>query len=368
MRSSRPALRKDTIILGLIGNRGWTGFWEERFLPRWLPLALALVFGALLGLLIANEAWYFVIVLAVAAPAGILLSRYPFAAVMIWMLLVPYSLDSGSSSPRMIFWLLHRMLIPAALVITIISGWLGINRRTKKFSIGLVDLAMILFLGLTIANIIVLNKDARNSLIELYDQIAVPFFMYWLIRLSDPDDEDLKRFMIIAAITVFGQAMIGILGRFVPQALPSQWIQGAERTVGSLLNGAVYTSALIFLSLLLFQYAMNCESKRIRHLFLGLFGLTVFSVFISFSRGSWLGGVLVLAGLTALYPKTVLRLLIVMGVLVLVLGSAFLSDEIAFGYERLTGSEGQRSANNRVISNQTSMLMIQAKPWFGLGV
>jgi len=367
MRNSRSALRKDTIILSLVGSRGWTGFWDERFLPRWLPLALALVFGVLLGLLIANEAWYFVIVLAVAAPVGILLSHYPFAAVMIWMLLMPYSLNSGSSDPRMIFWLLHRMLVPAALVITTISGWLGINRRTKNVSLGLADLAMLLFLGLTIANIIVLNSDTRSSLIELYDQIAVPFLMYWLIRLCDPDEEDLKRFLIIAAITILVQAAIGILGRFVPQVLPSSWIQGAERTVGSLLNGAVYTSTLVFLSLLLFQYAMNCESKRIRNLFLGLFGLTIFSVFISFSRGSWLGGLFVLAGLIALYPKTLIRLLIVMGLLVLVVGGGFISDEIAFGYERLTGSEGQRSASNRVISNQTSMLMIQTKPWFGWG-
>jgi O-antigen ligase len=366
MVGTRLATIRKSIWFEVFGNKGPHYFWEARFLPRWLPLLLGVILGIVTALLIVDGAVHFLIPLVLAVPLIILFNRYPFVAIMLWVLLFPYFYQEPSVAGRYIYWMLHRAMIPGTLLIVLMSHWLGIRRR-QMVQLGRAELAMLFFLILTVVNIYMLNvTDTTKALIQFYDRLLVPFFMYWLVRLVAPTRKDLKRFLWIAFLTVLAQCMIGLLSWFVPQVLPAQWItkKVGARVVGTLNNPAVYTSTLIFLSLLLFQYAMWSKSRWMRASILFTFGLAMFCVFFSFSRGSWVGGILVILGLILLYPSVTLRLTAVVLAITLVLGQSVLAQEIAFSFERL---EHENTAEGRIIGNTASLKMIEAKPWFGWG-
>lgn len=359
------AIRK-SIWVEVFGDKDHTYFWEARFLPRWLPLLLGAVLGIASALLIVKGLVYFLIPLVLAVPLIILFNRYPFTAIMLWVLLFPYFYQEPSVAGRYIYWMLHRAMIPGTLLIVLMSHWLGIRKR-QMVQLGRAELVMLFFLILTVVNIYMFNvTDTTKVLIQFYDRLLVPFCMYWLVRLLAPTRKDLKRFLWIAFLTVLAQCIIGLMSWFTPHLLPTQWItkKVGARVVGTLNNPAVYTSTLIFLSLLLFQYAIWSKSRLMRAIILFTFGLAIFCVFFSFSRGSWFGGILVVLGLIFLYPNITLRLTAVVLAITLILGQSVLAQEIAFSFDRL---EHEDSAEGRIVGNAASIKMIETKPWFGWG-
>lgn len=368
MLASRFTLIRKTLIIEIFGDQGGSYFWEARFLPRWLPLLLGLCVGLISAFLLANELWHFAILLALAVPAALLFSRYPFSAILLWILVLPYFLNEPTTAGRFIYWIVHRAVIPATLGIVILSDSLGIRKR-KPIRLDPTGLTMVLFFGLTLVSIFLFNQNPIQSVIKSYDLLFVPFCMYWLIRVVAPTKEDLKRFLWVALITVLAQCVIGLLSWFAPEMLLSKWRTGLEgaRTVGTLRNTAVYTSTLLFFSLLLFQQAMHSKMPVIRLGLLFTFGLAMYCVFMSFSRGSWLGGSIVLLGLLAMYPKVVVRLIVVLLVSAYLLSSGLLADQVAWAYERTTGEAATRTAEDRLITNSASIRMIDAKPLFGWG-
>lgn len=369
MALSRFSATKRDITVALFGGRDWDYFWESRFLPRWLPVTLGFLISPVAAYLVANEQWYYVAPIVLLIPAAILFNRYPFIAVMLWMGVLPYFLNEISPARRFIYWIVHRGVILAAVGIVILSYLLGTRKRVS-LRLGRAELSTLLFLGLTLVNIFLLSRNTKRVLIEFYDQLIIPIAMYWLIRLVAPGKKDLERFLWVAFVTLIAQCVIGLLSWFAPEVLPPQWInlhsQGA-RTVGSLRIPGTYTSTLLFLALLLFQYAMNCRAKWLYYTLLSAFALAFFCVFFSFSRGSWVGSLIVLIGLTFLYPKVISRLVIVFLMCILVLNNSILASEINWGYERLTGEDAQRSADNRVVSNYATFEMIKASPIWGWG-
>jgi O-antigen ligase len=222
--------------------------------------------------------------------------------------------------------------------------------------------------GLLVANILIYSEHPTRTIIQAYDEILVPFCMYWLIRAVAPDERDMKRLVAVALVTLAAQTAIGLLSWYAPQVLPSHWLGfGGARTVGSLRNTAVFSSVLLFAGVLLLRSAVGSGSQLRRLGLMALFIVTLYSVFLSFSRGSWLGAALVMVGLIFVYPKTMIRTLLFVTVLVAVLGSTLLSDQLTWGYERLTGLESRNSAQSRVTANDASITMITLKPLFGWG-
>jgi O-antigen ligase len=364
VRVSRFSLIRKSIFTEIFGDRDAAYFWDAQFLPGWLPVILGVVLGIGSAVLIVNGLWHFLFPLVLAIPAAILFIRYPFVAVLIWILVFPFFVREPSAAGRFIYWVLHRAMIPAALGSVILSDWLEIRKR-EPVRFGRAELAMLLFLLLVLTNIVLLTPDPAQEFIRFYDRLFIPFCMYWLVRLAAPTEKDLKRLVWVGFITVLAQSLLGIIGWFAPQMLLPQWLgRAGERTVGTFGNPAVYTSTLLFLSLLLFQYGMQSKSRWIRLVSLFTLSLTFFCVFLSFSRGSWLGGLLVLVGLMFVYPKVVLRLTFAGLVLMLILGSTVLSDQIAFAYQRLFVTE---SAEGRVLGAASAIRMVEEKPWLGWG-
>ncbi|HEY0737240.1 MAG TPA: O-antigen ligase family protein [Herpetosiphonaceae bacterium] len=346
---------------GLSGARSWL---DARHMPDWLPVLLGLSFGVGAALLIVNGLWIALVPLAALVPATILFLRYPFVAVILWVLVFPYFVITPNDAFRIMYWLLHRLMIPAALVVVIFGDWLGL-REHKPVRFGRAELCMLIFLLLALVNITVLTPRPTQFMIRFYDRLFVPFCMYWLVRLIGPTGRDLKRLAWAGLITLIVQVIIGLLGWFAPQMLPEHWLNRlGERTVGTFGNPAVYTSTLIFLGLIFLQYGMQSCSRGLRTLSLGVLGLAYLGTFFSFSRGSWLGAALVWLGLLFVYSSAIRRWSAVVLAGGLLLAFTTFAQELQWASTRL---EDQDTAQGRVLGAATAFNMIESRPWLGWG-
>lgn len=352
------------VLRGVVGDKGAWAFWEERFLPRWLPLLLGLVLGPVIASFIVGDELPFAVALALVIPAAILLVRYPFAAVMLWILILPLLRHDSSTAKVVIYWALHRTAIPAALCIAILADWLGLRKRPAvRFGVG--ELAMVLFLVLGVANVVVLHETESRSLIRFYDSVVIPFCMYWLIRLLAPSERDLRRLALVGIVVVLVQVGVALLSWFAPQVLPSFWqLRAGERTAGTIGSPDQYTVTLVLLAVLLVQTAARSRPGLVRSVMLATVALAFFGVFFSFSRASWLGGVLVLAGLAIIYPRIILGLAAGIPVIIMVLSTGVFDDEVAWAWRRLNT---ERTAENRIIVYAASLELIRASPVIGWG-
>jgi O-antigen ligase len=129
----------------------------------------------------------------------------------------------------------------------------------------------------------------------------------------------------------------------------------------------VYSSTLVFLALMLYHYALSCHHGWRRRLLFAVFGLVIFSVYLSFSRSSWVGMAAVVGGLLLIYPKTTSRLLLVLILLAVLVGGSLMADELSWTLERLTGRVSERSVEGRVIVNYAMMEMAADRPLLGWG-
>lgn len=330
-----------------------------------LPLLLAVVMGLTASVFIARGDTRSLVILLVLVPVALLLLKYPLIVVIAWLAVFPLFLKEPSGAGYLMYWALHRLLPPAALIVAVLTDWFRFHKR-EPVRFGAPELMMLFFITLTVVNIVLLGGGSPiQTLVRFYDRSFVPFIMYWIVRLSAPTEDDYKRLVPFAWIMLVFQCVIGLLSWFAPEVVPPQWAGlSGERTVGTLGNVAVYTVTLIFLSMIVFHYGMQSRSRWVRWLMFATLSLAFFCVFFSFSRGSWLGGSLVLLGLLFLYPKVVFRIAVVVVALVLLLGNSVLADEIQFAIERLNE---QDTAQGRVIGSMASIRMIEEKPVFGWG-
>jgi O-antigen ligase len=343
-------------------------FWKSGFLSIVLAALLAVGLAILLAWSIAGEQWALSVVVVLAVPGLIFLGRQPFAAIPLWLLLYPYAVELAGTGAALTYWVLYRMLIPGALGLAILAHWRAAKRVTIRP--GIVDLAMLAFLGWTLGSIVWKVGDPAFLSVRAFDRLFVPFCAYWLIRLAAPNEKDLKRLLWVALITLVAQCAISVAGWFAPDLLPVEWVKLAalkERTAGSLGNPAVYSSTLVLAGLLLYHLAVNCRSRPMRTLLLLTFLLAICGVFFTFSRGSWLGALMALAGLILIYPKSTFRLLLLFVLVCSILGISLLGGEFSWAYERLTGEQGQQTAESRLISNNALVGMIRDRPLVGWG-
>ena len=362
--ASRLSLKKNEMVAQVFGGKGIAFFWQQYFLPRWLPLLLGLGLGVFIASLVVNRAWYLAVPIALAVPLVILFMRYPFSAIFLWILLVPYFVVVPTMAERYIFWILYRSMLPTVLLLMILSNMVGL-RKSRPMHLGRAELAMLIFLGLTLVNIYTVGSDTKKDFINFYENLFIPFCLYWLIRLNAPTKRDFKILLWAVLPALVFQCVIGQLTWFAPGNLPEKWLglEGA-RTVGTLRNVAVYTSFLMLLGLLLFNYAMTSASTWLKPVLIIIFGLALYNVFMSFSRGSWLGELLVVVGLLFLYPRVILNTVITVLVIIIILGNSILASQVDWAMERLNDED---TANGRIIGNTASMRMIEAKPLTGWG-
>jgi hypothetical protein len=163
------------------------------------------------------------------AAAAVALYRYPFAGILIWLLLFPFFL-SGSTQ---LYWVFHRLLIPGTLALVVIARTRH-QRPQARIFIEPAEWAMPIFILVALVNIVILSPDQADGLAHLYDRFVIPFSMYWLIRFIAPGRRELRLLAVAAIAVIASQVLIGALGWVAPSLLPADWVDLVGfRTVGS---------------------------------------------------------------------------------------------------------------------------------------
>ena len=346
------------------------GYLPEGTVRLWEPGSRAglplLLLGGILGLasayFIAEGVWYLALLLVLLLPSLIVLLHYPFVATFLLLFVFPFFKEDPSTLGTLAYWAFYRLAIPIALVIAVLSDWLGLrNRPSARF--GIAELAMVYFLLLGAFSIVNLTEADPRAPIRFYDLVVIPFCAYWFMRIVAPDERDLRRLARLAVVLVVVQSTVGFLNWFSPQVLPAHWLR-PDRTSGTFGSPHPYTVTLTFASLLLIPYLVDVKQRWFRLVLVGTVVIGFVGVFFSFSRGSWLGAVLAILGLLLRYPRATASIVLGTFALGSVLATSLLADDVAYAWNRLTT---ERTAENRIIVYAAALRMIEVKPLLGWG-
>lgn len=328
-----------------------------------LLLLGGLLLAAAVGLAVAAGFPQVAVGLTLALPLGAVVLRWPFAIVVLWALIMPFFLEGLSSQAGPVMWGLHRLALPGTLVLIAVYHALGIRRSAFRF--GLVDVALIAFIALGMANILLTASNTQRELVSFYDKLAVPIALFWLVRATRPTRRELEVLVAVGVVTILFQTGLGIAGWLAPGILPAQWLgRAGERTVGTFGGPAPYTITLVFYGLLLLHRGMLARPGIRRLMVVGIVALALLAVFLSLSRGSWLGAGIAFAGLAIVYPRIVLPVGLTGLVLVGALAFGPLSEQIGLAQDRL---EDDATVASRIITNDAALRMVEEQPLLGFG-
>jgi O-antigen ligase len=124
---------------------------------------------------------------------------------------------------------------------------------------------------------------------------------------------------------------------------------------------------MLFSGLFLLQSALSQKSVWVRVFYLFSFALAGFGVFMSFSRGAWAAGTLVLLGLLWIDRKHIIQVALIVIPLGYVLANGPLASQVDWASERLYSDRSEQSALVRLPVIQASIQMFLTKPVFGWG-
>jgi O-antigen ligase len=337
-----------------------------------LLIKLVLVAGVIVltAYLAVTQNWRIAVAVIAFPIMFVMMHRYPFLTMTVWLVLDPFLLTSSTAAERTVYWIIHRALPPATLLVILMSSLLGLSKR-KLPKLGWAELGMLGYVVASLLSIYYLSSDPQGTAYHFWDRVISPMCLYLVVRLSRPDEADLRKLLPAVLFLGVSQAAIGILSWFDPGLLPSAWLDLAGlRTTGSLVNTTVYSTTLVFSGLLVLHFALNHKQILIRSMFIAAFALMFFCLLISFSRASWLGTGVVLLGLVFIYPKFMARI----GIIALIAGIFFggflltrLDWAVEWANQRLYSQEAQVSAFSRVPVALAALRMFEAKPLLGWG-
>ena len=338
---------------------------KSKFVP-YTTLLAGLGVGFLIGFLVVTGNWIFAVGFVFALPVFILLHKYPWLAVLIWLFLAPMFAITTDSASRQFYWVIHRALPPATIMIMLVASALGINKRRFP-KLGFPELMMAGYVLVSLLSILSLNDEPKATFYEFYDRVISPMCLYLIIRLWSPSADDLRRLAPVVFFLLVSQSLIGLMAWYVPHLLPSAWIDEELRTTGSLGSYGAYAATMLFAGLFLLQSALNRQAGWLRLLYMLSFAVAGFGVFMSFSRGAWAAGALVLVGLLLIDQKRMIVVGLVVVPLIYFLAQGPLSSQVDWASERLYSERSEQSALVRLPVIQASLKMLLEKPFFGWG-
>jgi hypothetical protein len=347
-RSNRSRLRVS------IGAAGW--------------IASGVLGGIAVAFLAVNDLWYAALALVLILPAFVLLHRYPLVGVAVWLLATPFVAVTESGSVREAFWLFHRVLPIGLLTILVVGAMTGVSPRALA-ALGWPELMMLGFVVATVLSIVFTSSVPVATAILLYDRVVAPMCLYLIVRLLEPDQRDLMRLGPVVLFLLVIEALIGLVSLTRPGLLPSAWLVGAERATGTFSDPDVFGTTMVFCGLFTLHWGLT--SRRAWVLRAGsvlAFAGSMVMVFLTFSRGNWLAGLVVLAGCGWIYRRYLPTIVVILGpVLMTLLASGLLKGPITFGQERLDSVQSRESALARVPVAVAAIRMLEARPLTGWG-
>jgi O-antigen ligase len=350
---------------GLFWQRGLRAAtaWVER--ESWSLGLLVVGLGAapIVGALVASGNSEIALMAALAIPLMVVVLRWPIAAIVIYLLVVPFFVSRPTAELGPVLWALHRLMAPATLIVLGIYHALGI--RHSPFRRSFIDVLLIVFIVAGAANVFLLASNPIRMVMSFYDKLIIPIAIFWLVRAVGVSRRDITWLALVGMFAVGVQASIGVLSWLAPSALPDQWLgRAGERTVGTFGGPAPYTITLVFFALLLVYLLIRERFGLMRSLVPAFLVLALLGIFLSLSRGSWLGAAVAAGGLAIMYPRQSLRFVAIGVVLTAVALGGPLASPAGVAGERLEDSD---TITSRLITNEAAVRMIESRPFSGFG-
>jgi O-antigen ligase len=328
----------------------------------------AIAGGGAIGSLVAVDRWHMALALVLALPTFVVLHRYPLAVITVWLVVSPLVSATDGSGVRQVYWVVHRTLPVAALAALVVGALLGLRARELP-RLGWAEALMGGYVVVTLLSIGYTAPDARANAYVLYDTVVVPMCLYLLVRLSDPDEEDVRR-LVPAVVFILGtQAAVALLSWNAPEVLPDEWTRKAgQRTTGTLRSADVFGTTMVFCGLFLLHVGARARQPLRRVGAIALFFLAMFMVFLTFSRASWLAGLVAATGALLIYRRHLGKLaLFVVPVIVVVWASGLLSQQFDLAEYRISSAQSEESALSRLPAAQAALRMVDNEPLVGWG-
>lgn len=333
----------------------------------WIPFGL--LASAATAFLVASGFWYAALALLLIVPSFIVLHRYPLAVITVWLVLTPLVVETSNDHLRKVFWFVHRGLPVVTLVVVVVGSVIGTRSRTLP-KLGWPELFMAGYIVATVLSIYYTSEDPAAAAILLFDRVIVPMCLYLIVRLLEPDERDLRWLVPAVIFVLVTQSLIGLLSWTVPGVLPTDWLgKLGERTIGSLRTPDVFGTTVLFCGLFLFSAALNARNHAIGRVWAVLaLVLTMFMVFMTFSRGNWLAGSLAIIGTLFIYREFAKALIVVLApVVVLSLATGALAGQVQLAQERFLSEQSEESALSRLPVVFAAVRMFEANPLLGWG-
>jgi O-antigen ligase len=334
-----------------------------------LLAVITLVSGVLFAVLATRGLWFVALGLLGAVPCALLILRFPWATVLIWVLTVPVASTTHGGAVRAVYWLVHRGLPPAALVVVAFGVVLGLRPRRLP-RLGLPEVLMAAYLIATTVSILYTAPTVVGRLFVLYDRVFVPMCLYLLVRLLQPGEREIKLLVPVVIAVLVVQSVVGIVSWIGPGVLRPEWLgKVGERTTGTLQAVDVFGTTMLFCALFLLHVLLStARSRGARVGALLLFLLAMLMVFMSFSRATWLAGALTLLGLTIIFRQYFRRIVIGCAVLLVFLAATgLLNTQWQYAQYRFDSQQSEASALSRLPVFLAAVRMFQAKPITGFG-
>ncbi|MBA2724578.1 MAG: O-antigen ligase family protein [Actinobacteria bacterium] len=333
-----------------------------------MSIAFAGVLGGMVGYLVGNGYWYLALAMLLAPPTAVVVFRYPLAAVMIWLLLIPFVGETESVTLRRVFWLIHRALPPLAVGVIVVTAIVGVyTRRLPR--LGWPEVMMTGYGIATALSIAYTSQDLMTTGFVFYDTVVIPMCLYLVVRLTEPNGRDLRRLLPFVIFMLLTQAGLGFLSWKAPHFLPSEWLgKVGERTVGSLRAPEVFGATMIFCGLFVLHAGITARKSLHRAGAVLLFALALLMVFLSFSRSVWLAGLISVIGGVAVCPRLVKYFfLAILPLALAALVSGALAEQTEFAQQRFRSEQSEESALSRLPVVYASIRMFEERPVVGWG-
>lgn len=333
-----------------------------------LALGGAAVGAAVIAYLVAAGVWYLAVAALLVIPGVVVLYHRPMLAITAWLVLTPLVVVSDSAAARKVYWLVHRGLPVAAVIVVVLAAKAAGTRRTLP-RLGLPELLMAGYVVATLISISYTSADAGRQVIQLYDFVIAPMLLYLFVRLLEPDERQVRGIAAAVVFVLLVQTFIGLLSWVAPAVLPSEWLgKVGERTVGSLRSPDVYGTTILFCGVFLLQIGAARRRRSISAAGLFFLALALTMGFMTFSRASWVATVVVLLGTLFVYRGLASRLAVMAFPLVLLAAASGLAaQQVDHARERIESPVSRESALSRLPVVYASIRMFEAKPVAGWG-
>lgn len=324
--------------------------------------------GAAIGALAGAGLWFVALALMLALPAFLVLHRQPLMVIPVWLVVSPLVSTTDGVGVRYVYWAVHRALPVAALAALAVSRVLGFRARPLP-RLGWPEALMGGYIVVTLLSIGYTAPDARANAYLLYDTVVIPMCLYLVVRLSDPDHAEVRRLVPAVVVVLAVQVAIGLLSWNLPGVLPDEWVRKAgERTTGTLRSADVFGTTMAFCGLFLLHVGVWTRRRVGRAAAIALFLLATLMIFLSFSRASWLAGLLAATGALLVYRRQLGRVaLFAAPVLLLVWASGVLTQQFDLAEYRLSSAQSEESALSRLPAAQAALRMLDREPVVGWG-